>query len=322
MSALTTAPAALAARPGVQALDDSSVTRTELVTPAMCGPNSLFVGQLGDWTWDAVSHACATNAYDARSSSGDPVYLSFYYFHIRAGRDVHPLSLRFGDRLRVDSRVFGFGSESVLALHRVRHRDGLPAAPIDPDEFYAYADPDSIYVENFNRWIVRGRPDSNRDLARSSPVGLRYRHLSTLPEQYSPRAAYTHARTRLTFRQREHTAPPTRLTVDYAVEPSRDLNGVGLLYFASYFSITDWALLRLWRHLGRTDRSFLRRTVLDHRMCYLGNADADAVLSIELAAAPDPDDPAADVVDTVLRERSTGRTLAVSTQLILREDAA
>jgi probable biosynthetic protein (TIGR04098 family) len=297
----------------------------------MCGPNSLFVGRLGDWTWDAVSHACATNAYDARTSSGDPVYLSFYYFHIRAGRAFHPLSLRFGDRLRVASRVFGFGSESVLALHRIRRQDAAPAAPgpalapaapIDPDEFYAYADPDSIYVENFNRWIVRGRPDSNRDLMRSSPVGLRHRHLPVLPPQHSPRAAYTHARTQLTFRQHEHAAPPTRLTVDYPTEPSRDLNGVGLLYFASYFSITDWALLRLWRRLGRTDRSYLRRTVLDHRMCYLGNADADAVLSIELAASPDPDDPAADVVDTVLRERSTGRTLAVSTQWIHREDAS
>jgi len=280
----------------------------------MCGPNSLFVGRLGDWTWDAVSAACSTNAYDARAAGGAPVYLSFYYFRIRGSRRFNPLWITFGDRLQVTSRVFGQGSESVLTLHRVRPDDGTPPVPIDPDDFYAGTDENCLYVENFNRWISRSRPDSNEDLVRSSPVGFQYRHLPAIPPRHSPRLAYAHARDRLAF---EHEAEPSRTReatfhVEYRVEASRDLNGVGLLYFASYFSIVDWALLRLWRHLGRGDRHFLRRVVLDQRMCYLGNADADAVVDVGLTRWPSRTEAADEIVDVVLTDRRGGRTLAVS----------
>lgn len=318
-------------RPGLRPLADGSVTRTELVTPAMCGPNSLFVGQLGDWTWDAVSAACGVNAYDARDAAGNPTYLSFYYFRVRGGPALHPLDLTFGDRLQIVSRVFGYGSESVLTLHRIRRDDGTPAEPIEAEEFYRSGDDGCLRVENFNRWISRGRPDSNEGLVRASPAGFRYDHLPRLPEAYSPRRVYTAARTAGTFAP----APPAdggggggggaanggghRFTVDYPVEASRDLNGVGLLYFASYFAVVDWATLRLWRELGRDHRDFLRRAVLDHQLCYLGNADADAVLRLELSVRPSGADPAYEVVDTVIRDRRRDAVLAVSTQHVLSQ---
>lgn len=324
------AAAVLDARPGLRVRGDGTLVRSELATPGTCGPNSLFVGRLGDWTWDAVSAACGTNVYDAREPGGAPVYLSFYYFRIRGSRRFNPQRITFGDRLQVASAVFQQTSESVLTLHRVRKErdaadpapiDAAPTdtasadtAPIDPGEFYAAADEDCLYVENFNRWIARGRPDSNRDLVRSSPVGFEYRHLPALPPRFSPRVACAQARDQLAF---EHNTRPLRLPdepfrVSYRVDASRDLNAVGLLYFASYFSIVDWALLRLWRRLGRGDRAFLRRAVLDQRMCYLGNADADAALEITLTRWPSRTDPHDELVDAVVADGATGRTLAVS----------
>jgi probable biosynthetic protein (TIGR04098 family) len=311
---MTAAPPLQDTRSGPRRLDGSSVFRSEQVTPGMCGPNSLFVGRLGDWTWDAVSAACSTDAYTAREPGGASVYLSFAYFRVRGSRRFHPLRITFGDRLQVTSRVFGCGGESVLTLHRVRPDGGGLPAGIDPEEFYAGTDENCLYVENFNRWITRSRPDSNRDLVRSSPVGFRYRHLPEVPAQHSPRLAYAYARDNLAF---EHEAAPGRLPdmpfhVEYRVETSRDLNGVGLLYFASYFSIVDWALLRLWRRLGRDDRSFLRRVVADQRMCYLGNADAGAVLDVSLVRWPDRGEPTDEIVDAVVTDAATGRELAVS----------
>jgi probable biosynthetic protein (TIGR04098 family) len=75
----------------------------------------------------------------------------------------------------------------------------------------------------------------------------------------------------------------------------------------------DWAVLRLWRHLGRGTADFLGRAVLDHQLLYLGNADADSVLAIEVGARADT---AGEVVDTVVRDRDTAEVLAVSTQLL------
>ncbi|MBO3744810.1 hypothetical protein J5X84_01930 [Streptosporangiaceae bacterium NEAU-GS5] len=297
-------------------LDESTVTRTATVTPGMCGPNALFVGQLGDWTWETVSDLCDVNAFDARNPDGLPTYLSFYYFHIRASRDMHVHGLEFGDRVEVTSRAFDFGSESILVLHQVRPEG--EQGPVDPRRFYRFDDPKCVYVENFNRWITRSRPGSNEDLVTSSPSGFRHDHLPRLPAAYSPRLAYHNARTQGTFLDgpppgRVPLAPP--ITFEYAVDPSRDLNGVGLLYFASYFSIVDWALLRLWQRLGRDVRSFLGRVVLDQQVCYLGNADAGSVLRIAVDSWRKPGVPGDELVNVVLSDR--GRTIAVSTLHVL-----
>jgi probable biosynthetic protein (TIGR04098 family) len=244
-------------RPAPTVLDASTVTRTEVVRPAMCGHNSLFAGQIGDWTWDAVSELCDVDVLRARTAAGDPTYLSFYYYRVRGGRAFHLRTPSFGDTLRVTTGLYDFGSESVLALHRIE-RGG-----------------DTLRVENLNRWIARGGSRSNEALVRASPVGFRHRHLPTLPAGHeSPRVACGTARTALTFRTDTRYAdasPPRRLY--YPVDPSRDLNGVGLLYFASYFSIVDRALLDLYRGLGRGDAAFLDRVVVDQQLCYLGNAD-------------------------------------------------
>ncbi len=301
-----------APRPGLRALGDGSFSRTELVTPAMCGHNSLFAGQLGDWAWDAVSAACGVNAYRAHDHDGTPTYLSFYYFRIRAGRRLHPLAVTFGDRLQIVSKVYGYGSESVLTLHRIAYEDGTAAEPIDPESFFKPDDSDFLRVEIFNRWISRATPGTNRGLVRASPVGFRHEHLPVLPEEHSPRRAYGHARAHGTFDPSGATGQREWFTVDYPVEPSRDLNGVGLLYFASYFSIVDWGLLRLWRSLGRPDGAFLTRTVLDQRMCYLGNADADSVITVSLAVRPRSSPLEGEVVDAVLRDSELGVVLAVA----------
>ncbi|HEY6797890.1 MAG TPA: LnmK family bifunctional acyltransferase/decarboxylase [Kineosporiaceae bacterium] len=299
---------------GVVRSADGSLVRHVLVTPGMCGPNSLFVGRLGDWTWDAVSAACDVDAYAAHTQDGAPTYLSFYYYRVRGSVRFHPLRLTFGDRLQVVSRVFGFGSESVLTVHRLRRDTGGPVQPLVPEDFYSYADEDCLYVETFNRWIARSRPDRNTDLVRSSPRGFRHRHLPVLPDGFSPRPVYARARRDGTFVPGGDAA--VRFAIDYAVEPSRDLNGVGLLYFASYFSVVDWAVLRLWRRLGRDHRAFLGRAVLDHQLCYAGNADADAVLRCEVAWRPGAGAGNPEVVDVVIRDRASDSLLAVSTQRI------
>ncbi|MGW7276805.1 LnmK family bifunctional acyltransferase/decarboxylase [Streptomyces sp. NPDC054844] len=314
-----------------QRLGDSGLHRTELVTPGMCGHNSLFVGRIGDWTWDAVAEVCDTDVLRARSPEGAPTYLSFYYYRLRGSRRFHPRSLGFGDRLRIASRVFGFGSESVLTLHRITRtpagqtpEEGVSAA-VEPDEFYAFADDRALYVENFNRWVTRSRADSNEGLLRSSPPDFRHEHLPPLPEAYSPRLACHTARTRGTFAPDKPAGfePLGReFMAEYAVDPSRDLNGAGLLYFASYFSIVDWALLRHWRALGRPDAAFLDRIVLDQRLCYLGNADHDAVLSTRVRAWHRPGDPSGtELLDVVLDDARNGRALAVCTLTITQEAA-
>ncbi|CAM5497383.1 hypothetical protein SANTM175S_08190 [Streptomyces antimycoticus] len=223
--------------------DDSSPSRHVVVAPGMCSGGSLIFGQIGDWTWEAVAAACHTNVHAARTSEGQPAYLSFYYFHVRGGDVVHPHGLTFGDELQVTSRVFQFGSQSVITLHRLAPAGlGLADAPLDPAELYEHPHPDCLYAENFNRWIARSRPSSNRRLSQVAPPDFAYSGLPRLPNAYSPRTLVGRARETGSFYS---SGPPGLLaagpahTSEYALDVARDLNGAGLVYFASYFSIFE-----------------------------------------------------------------------------------
>lgn len=303
-------------------LDPATIVRTELVRPAMCGHNALLAGRIGDWTWDAVSALCGTDVLCARDPSGAPTYLSFYYYRIRGGPDFHLRTPAFGDRLHVTSRLFDFGSESVLALHRIARSStgkpdhGNPFAVLSAGDFYASREADCLYVENFNRWIRRSDERSNRDLMRSSPAGFRHKHLPALPEAYSPRRICQRARTALTFldhRVGRYVPAGPAFRTEYRVDPSRDLNSVRLLYFASFFSIVDRALLLMWRRMGRDDESFMDRVVVDQQLCYLGNADAGCTVKASVRRWLAAGDDAQEVFDVVLRAGDEDRLLAVCT---------
>src|SRR2546423_14991062 len=138
-------------------LDAATVTRTEVVRPSMCGHNSLFVARIGDWTWDAVSTLCGTDVLLARDATGAPTYLSFYYYRIKGSRRFHLRTPTFGDRLRVTSTVFGFGSEAGLTLHRITPARSGRTTPADPDQFSRFGRADRLYRQNFNRWGARSR---------------------------------------------------------------------------------------------------------------------------------------------------------------------
>jgi probable biosynthetic protein (TIGR04098 family) len=315
----STAAVSPAGRPALTEGEDGWLERGEVITPAMCGHNSLFIGQLGDWTWDAVGASCQVDPYTAVDPSGNPVYLSFAYFRVRAGSGLSVEELTFGDRLRIRSKVLSCGGDSVLTLHQVDRDHGVPgdAAARDTtggvDAFFRYDAPGRIHVENFNRWIQRSGHDTNHGLRRATPVGFQVRHLDRIADEYTPRRVCAAARKTAGFRTEGEPAPEARLTLTYRVNASRDLNGAGLLYFASYFSIVDWAVLCMWRSLGRPARSFLRRRVLDRQLCFIANANADDILDIDVTTYRDAG--GLDVVDVTLR-RQDGSLLAVARQRV------
>lgn len=300
----------------VRQIDDSSLSRRVVVSPGMCSGGSLVFGTIGDWTWEAVAAACRTNVHAARTAQGQPAYLSFYYYRVRGGNVVHPHGLTFGDELQVSSRVFYFGSQSVLTLHRMAPaRLALADTPLDPTELYELPHPDCMYAENVNRWIARSRPGSNQDLAEVAPPDFAFADLPRLPNLHSPRTLVGRARKAGGFCV---PAPPgfamvgPEHTFEYALDIVRDINGAGLVYFAAYFSIFDTALLHLWHSLGRGDEQFLQRRVIDQKIAYFGNADPGAVFKITVRRWCSTTQPEAEIADMTLCDSPTGRLLAVA----------
>ena len=308
-----------AARPVPQLLDGHSLHRRVMLTPSMCGHNSLFLAQVADWTWDTVSTTCGTDMYREKNEGGLPTYLSFFYLRMCAGPAIQMHHFTFGDVIDVTTTAFNFGStESMLTLHRVARasENGATPRPVEPSEFYENRDDGCLYVESVNRWITRSRPGSNEALVKSSPKGLATRHLPVLPDRYSPRVSYDVARKAQTFH--DVASPDYELvvdeyTVDYTIDAARDLNGVGLVFFASFASMIDSALLKLWRHLGRDVHSFLNRVVHDRRICYTSNAEIDSSLRLTFRSWRRRDDPREEIFNVVFRDPARDRVVLVST---------
>ena len=186
-------------RPEVWRAPDGSVGRLVVIKPGMCGHNSLFVGQVGDWTWETVSELCDTTPRGQRRRR-NPTYLSFYYYRVRASREFHLRRPTFGDGLDVTSRAFDFGSESVLTLHRIpgsrRRRDGPSPGP---GRVLRRRRPTPVRGE-LQPLGHRSQAGSNEDLVPSSPPDFRHAHLPPPARRVLARLAYGRARRRLTFR--------------------------------------------------------------------------------------------------------------------------
>jgi probable biosynthetic protein (TIGR04098 family) len=295
-----------------------SLLRRICVDLSMCGQNALFAARVGDWTWETVARQCGLDVPNARNQAGDRTYLAFSYFHIQASPLIHPLGLAVGEHIDLLSQAYGCGHESVVVLHRVcRASDATDDGSgfLSPAELHGHPRPDCLYVENLNRWVVRGRDGGNTGLTSSAPAAFDHGLLPALHARGSPRALPSAARragslARLS-QPRLYPVAPERVAT-YRIDPSRDLNGVGLVYFAAYFSFIDSALLGYWRQMGRSDRSFLGRRIIDHKLCYYANANPDATLSITMRLYTDPGRPHEEVADITVRDHAVGHLLAMS----------
>jgi len=107
--------------------------------------------------------------------------------------------------------------------------------------------------------------------------------------------------------------------LDYTIDAARDLNGVRLVFFASFASIIDSSLLKLWKHLGRDVESFLNRVVRDRQICYTANAENDSNLRLTFRSWRRRDDPREEIFNVVIREPARDRLVLVSTLHIRSE---
>jgi probable biosynthetic protein (TIGR04098 family) len=307
-----------------QLLDGHSLYRRVMLTPAMCGHNCLFLAHVADWTWDTISTTCGTDMYREKNEGGLPTYLSFFYLRMCAGPAIQMHRFTFGDVIDVVTTAFNFGTESMLTLHRVSRasQDSPLPRSVDPFEFYERRDDGCLYLESVNRWITRSRPESNEALVKSSPARIATRHLPVLPDRYSPRLSYDIARKAGTFHDvasPDYEPVVEEYAMDYTIDAARDLNGVGLVFFASFASIIDSGLLKLWRYLGRDVQSFLNRVVHDRRICYTSNAEIDSTLRLTFRSWRRRDDPREEVFNVVIRDPARDRVVLVSTLQIQSE---
>ncbi len=158
----------------------------------------------------------------------------------------------------------------------------------------------------------------NNDLRVSTPHNARIEAVPSLggePDSYrTVRAALTQGRFATPDAEGEPLWPDAyRLRVP--INPDRDLNGVGLLYFANYVAFLDAAERRaLEDRAGMAPAALDGRVTLRRRIAYYGNAEPTDQLDIDVEAVRLAGPVAGRLlVHHRVRRASDGRLIAVAT---------
>jgi probable biosynthetic protein (TIGR04098 family) len=261
----------------------------------------------GDLRWRDLCGATGVAASEQRDAEGHRVYASFYYVEIGGFPPSGLAAFGPDDRLEVVGTLSRFGRSMLDGVHRLYPADTLPATLPDPL-------PPAPYVRLSNVFVREARgPD---DLRVTTPVTG---DLDAIPPSAAEPDSYRmirEARASGRFVADPEGAVPLwegGHRVVYRIDPDRDINGVGLVYFANYVVFTDVAERRALEEAGGLAPATLdgRRT-LRRQVGFYGNAQRHDELLVDVHAVHRPESPRHLLLHHHIRRRTDDRLIAVS----------
>jgi probable biosynthetic protein (TIGR04098 family) len=273
------------------------------------GPAGLLEVELlkhtGDLQWINLGAAAGTPASRQRDSEGNPVYASFYYIEI-AGFAGGLAAVQPEDDLEIVSTLARYGRSMLDGEHRLYPAGTLPAELPDPL-------PPAPSVRLSNVLVAPGRgPD---DLRITVPANSRIDDIPGLAEEPDSYQLIKQARVDGRFFPIPAGATPLLSgprTVELSINPDRDLNGVGILYFANYVIFMDAAERTALEDAGVCSPEALdARVTLSRRIGYYGNTTPRDTLAVELEAFRMPGTERRVLLHHRIR-RGDGRVIAVA----------
>ncbi len=239
-----------------------------------------LLAHLQDVQWTDLGRLTGCPASRLVDAQGREVYASIYFVDVDGPPDVGLRAFKPDDELAVLSTLGRFGPTMLEADHLLVPPDDLAAAP--PDTL-----PAGLRVRLSNVLVALGSgPD---DLLISTPANAPLDAIPTLPTQPESYRQIREAKVQGTF-----VAPPAGVAslvsaepVTIPINPDRDLNGVGLLYFANYVAFLDAAeRVALQRAEAFAPAALDGRSTVRRRIGFYGNARGSDTLVIEVDVFP------------------------------------
>ncbi len=247
----------------------------------LCDHAGVSLGQLlrmlGDISWELVSKISGTSVYNA-TRKGRPCYLGFLHIDVRTN-GLTLADIKLAHQVTLTSSILAdVVPERLTSLVRLSTR-----ADHSPVEFAELASPrdKSIYFQIGMIWIARTEDASNHKMTRSTPDGYSDAHFPPGLASEQEKAMARHESARFEEGASWAGSPDQfielqRVRVPYVISRSLDLNGVQLVYFASYPHIYQSALTPLCHEMGLEPRHHDEMSLL-----YFGNADVGDALEVE-----------------------------------------
>jgi len=252
-----------------------------------------YAGHL-HWSW--IASTIGTPLSHLRTIDGGEVYATFFFVEevFPSGAPIEGFQLDDALRFRIEQRAFkGIAIEGQIIFDRIERLPELTldASPIAPSAGRGR----HPYLRFGNIFIT---PEGgNRQLRVAAPANGDFSRFPALPNDDNPyqltRAAQASGHLGLLDEPWQPAAPGhDGFDVMYAIDPERDTNGAGLVYFANYFAFMDAA--------DRTAaaacavpavRDCDGRLVQSRHTAFYGNVDVTGRLRTRVGFFLDPEQP-------------------------------
>lgn len=262
----------------------------------------------GDLRWSDIGATSGVPASQQRDSEGRSVYASFYFAELTGFGERGLATFAPDDQIEIISTLTRYGRTMLDGEHRLYRGGELPA------ELPAVL-PDAPRVRLSNVFVCEGSgPD---DLRITSPANARIEEIPASEIEPDSYAIIRAARRAGHFYEAPSDATALwegARTVVYRINPDRDVNGVGLIYFANYVAFMDLAERAALEGSGAYSATDLDgRATLRRRIGYYGNAQRHDTLEIDVEAFRLTRCPGHLLLHHRIRRPSDGRLIAVST---------
>lgn len=203
--------------------------------------------EAGDLHWSLLTSALGVRSRDIADQTGERLYATFT--RIRHRSTVPLARFRENDRLDTLAAMTRFGAGMFFSSQQWKSAEG------------------SLEFEVASSFSKFGESGKNTSLMKGQPAIPEGFAVPSLPELPEFTAEYR--------KLRAEEPSETLFETEYEILPQHDINGVGLLYFAAYPTISDICLMR---HLG----SALKWSPVARDICYFANAGASDRLTYRL----------------------------------------
>lgn len=324
------AQGALPGPPGSVLRRDGTLQTDIEISMQLLGLNGLaetpLLMRVADLRWQHMAAVAQIMTRDVVDADGDRLYAAVFF-----AESCFPPSRPMGtfienDRLSVVSTLARYGTTLLDGQHYIFPLDADPATKKAPSGSADAAAKGIPWVRISNSFVKKW--DGAAWLKKSRPAAegfARIRELAEAPTSHGEAIAIRDG-------ARVFEVPPSYdaltkepVVVPYDISPDRDMNGAGLVYFAVYPAIMDYAERRILGDLGPrsfTDDLIDRRTLVHRKIAYFSNAPArDTVLAtVQLhienpfrSGAPDPEmEPIRLIEEIRLHRQSDGRHMATA----------
>jgi probable biosynthetic protein (TIGR04098 family) len=266
------------------------------------GPHALgdspTLKHLGHLRWLSFERLAGVPTARVADTKGRRLYATFYYIDIHYPLCAPANAFRENDRVVFTGDINAYGRnilDGYFALYRsgdAREKEfGIP----DPTSAARFIEAGIPYIRLSNIFIQQELGPEK--LRIGQPANADFSKVPMIRE-----APEGHERNREAKDAGHFFAPPKgakvfSLAFDHPIDPDRDVNAAGLVYFANFPAFFEVAERKILASLGgkALPKDFMeRRGTLRRKVGFFGNARTDDALSIRVSCAVDPEPVMAD----------------------------